>query len=208
MTEAELHRLVDGCKKKDRQSQQMLYQELYGFAMKICLRYAGNRYEASEVLNEGFFKALTNIEKYDKNRPIKAWLSRIMYNASIDYYRANLKESQMEDMEKADNIAVEAVIERKLEYEDLLKMIQSLSPVYRMVFNLYAIDGYSHEEIAEMLSISTGTSRSNLHKARQRLQQMLVLQYSTDNAGFGEMKIVTMTQPPVDKLFRENFRKL
>lgn len=208
MTEAELHRLIDGCKKKDRQSQQMLYQELYGFAMKICLRYAGNRYEASEVMNEGFFKVLTNIEKYDKNRPIKAWLSRIMYNASIDYYRANLKESQMEDMEKADNIAVEAVIERKLEYEDLLKMIQSLSPVYRMVFNLYAIDGYSHEEIAEMLSISTGTSRSNLHKARQRLQQMLVLQSSTDNAGFGEMKIVTMTQPPVDKLFRENFRKL
>lgn len=207
MTEAELHRLIDGCKKRDRQSQQMLYQELYEFAMKICLRYAGNRYEASEVLNEGFFKALTNIEKYDKTRPFKPWLSRIMYNASIDYYRTNLKESQMEDMEKADNMAVEAIIERKLEYEDLLKMVQSLSPVYRMVFNLFAIDGYSHEEIAEMLGISTGTSRSNLHKARQRLQQMLAMQSSTDNAGFREMKIVTMTQP-VDKLFRENFRKL
>lgn len=209
MLEEELHRLIDGCKKKDRQSQQLLYQGLYGFAMKICLRYTSSRYEAIEVLNEGFYKALTHIEKYDKCRPFNAWLSKIMYHASIDYYRANLKAANMEDLEKANDVTVDAVIERKLEYEDLLKMVQSLPNVCRVVFNLYAIDGYSHEEIAEMLGINAGTSRSNLYKARKKLQEMLVLPTPVnDNTGFRDMKIVSISQSDIDHVFRINLRKL
>lgn len=209
MVEEELHQLIDGCKKKERQSQQLLYQGLYGFAMKICLRYTSNRYEAIEVLNEGFFKVLTNIEKYDKCRPFNAWLGKIMYNASIDYYRANLRTAYMEDLEKADDVTVDAVIERKLEYEDLLAMIQNLPSVCRIVFNLYAIDGYSHEEIAEMLGINAGTSRSNLYKARKKLQQMLMLPTSpSDNTGFRDMKIVSISQSDIDNVFRINLRKL
>jgi len=173
MVEKELQRIIDGCIEQDRHSQELLYKKLYGFAMKICLRYAENRYEASDVLNEGFFKAFTNIEKYDKSWPFKAWLSKIMYNASIDYYRTNLKWSQLVGLEKSDVKMNEAAVEHKLDYEDLLSMIQSLPPAYRLVFNLYAVDGYSHEEIAEMLGITASTSRSNLHKARLKLQQML-----------------------------------
>lgn len=185
MAEEELQHLIDGCKKQDRQSQKLLYQRLYGFAMKICLRCANNRYEASEVMNEGFFKAFTNIEKYDNNWPFKAWLKKIMYNASIDYYRANIKWTQMDALEKADDYHLnESAVVQKLEYEDLLSYVQRLPPAYRIVFSLYAIDGYSHDEIAQIMGISAGTSRSNLHKARQKLQQMLngsnTIKYATD----------------------------
>jgi RNA polymerase sigma factor (sigma-70 family) len=173
MIEKELQQIIDGCIEQDRHSQELLYKKLYGFAMNICLRYANNRYEATDVLNDGFFKAFTNIEKYDKSWPFKAWLSKIMYNASIDYYRTNLKWSQLVGFEKSDIKVNEVSIEHKLDYEDLLKIIQRLPPTYRIVFNLYAVDGYSHEEIAEMIGITASTSRSNLHKARVKLQQML-----------------------------------
>ena len=173
MVELELQRIIDGCIEQDRHSQELLYKKLYGFAMKICLRYADNRYEASEVLNEGFFKAFTNIEKYDKSWPFKAWLSKIMYNASIDYYRTNLRWNQFVGLEKSETKMNETTAEHKLDYENLLAIIQRLPPAYRLVFNLYAVDGYSHEEIADMAGISASTSRSNLHKARLKLQQML-----------------------------------
>ncbi|WP_423129556.1 RNA polymerase sigma factor [Gaoshiqia sp. Z1-71] len=178
MAEKDLQKLIDGCRKHDRQSQKLLYQRLYGFAMKICLRFAENRDEASEILNEGFFKVFTNIEKYDDQWPFKAWLGKIIYHASIDYYRANLKWSQMGRLEKTDDVLHQATIEHKLEYDDLLAIVQRLPPAYRIVFNLYAVDGYSHDEIAQMVGISAGTSRSNLHKARQKLQQMLSRPYS------------------------------
>ena len=173
MVEKELQQIIDGCIEYDRKSQELLYKKLYGFAMKICLRFADNPQEASEVVNEGFFKAFTNMDKYDKNRSFLAWLSKIMHNASIDYYRANLKWSQFVELKKSELKAHESAVEHKLDYEDLLSMIQRLPPAYRIVFNLYAVDGYSHEEIAEMTGISASTSRSNLYKARQKLQQML-----------------------------------
>lgn len=173
MIEKELQQLIEGCRKQDRQSQRLLYQKLYGFGMKICLRYANNHQEATEVLNDGFFKALTNIEKYNDNWPFKTWLSKIIYHASIDYYRANLKWTRIEKLEQSEELPNEAIAEHRLGYEDLLAIVQRLPPTYRMVFNLYAIDGYSHEEIADLIGISASTSRSNLYKARQKLQQML-----------------------------------
>ncbi|MEI8115382.1 MAG: sigma-70 family RNA polymerase sigma factor [Bacteroidia bacterium] len=178
MVEKELERIIDGCIEQDRHSQELLYKKLYGFTMKICLRYADNRYEASEVLNEGFFKAFTNIGKYDKNWPFKTWLSKIIYNTSIDYYRTNLRWSQFVDLEKSEPKIHDSNVEHKLDYEDLLATVQRLPPSYRIVFNLYAVDGYSHEEIAEMTGISASTSRSNLHKARLKLQQMLAVPQS------------------------------
>jgi len=194
MIEKELQQIIDGCIEQDRHSQELLYKKLYGFAMNICLRYANNRYEATDVLNDGFFKAFTNIEKYDKSWPFKAWLSKIMYNASIDYYRTNLKWSQLVGLEKSDIKVNEVSIEHKLDYEDLLKTIQQLPPTYRIVFNLYAIDGYSHEEIAEMIGITARTSRSNLHKARVKLQQMLSVPQSVIVLLVLELRKATINQ--------------
>ncbi|MOA02868.1 ECF RNA polymerase sigma factor SigW [compost metagenome] len=173
MTEEQLQLLIRGCINNDRQSQKMLYQAFYGFAMGICLRYANNRYEAAEIVNEGFFKIYTHMDKYDRDRPFKAWLSKIMHNVSIDYYRANIKTTMTDELDEADTKEIKAEIEDKLAYEDLLAIIQRLPTAYRTVFNLYAIDGYSHDEIGQMLHISSGTSKSNLFKARQKLQQML-----------------------------------
>lgn len=174
MTDKDLKELINGCIKKDRQCQKLLYKAFYGFAMGICLRYAGNRDEAAEVMNQGFFKVFTNVEKYDHGRPFKAWLGRIMMNASIDHYRANLKMAYTEDLEKAENVSDNELADKKLNYEELLAMVQQLPQAYRTVFNLFAIEGYGHDEIGEMLGISPGTSKSNLHKARQKLKVMIL----------------------------------
>jgi RNA polymerase sigma-70 factor (ECF subfamily) len=207
MVEDRLKQLIEGCKRQNRNSQQLLYQEFYNFAMKICIRFVSNRYEASEVLNDGFFKALTNIEKYDGNRPFKTWLSKIMYNASIDYYRSNLKNNRMEELDLVNGIEIDAEIEKKLEYDDLLTMVQNLSPSYRAVFNLYAIDCYSHEEIAKVLGISEGASRSNLHKARQKLKQMVILATTVNtNSEPKNFYSVSINQKDIDGLFYRHFR--
>jgi len=192
MSDQELQNIIQGCIKQDRASQKMLYKTLYGFAMGICLRYAGNRYEAAEILNSGFFKALSHIKKYDESRPFKAWLGRIMTNTAIDYYRTNLKVAYTEDIDTAPEISVDESVNAKLNYEDLLALVQKLPNAYRTVFNLYAIDGYSHDEIAAMLGINSGTSKSNLHKARQKLQKMVKDQQGNTGRPGTTMAIHTM----------------
>src|ERR1700742_2912280 len=210
MGEEELHQLIGGCIKQERGSQKMLYKAFYGFSMGICLRYANNRDEAAEVLNQGFFKVFKNIERYDTSRPFKAWLGKIMMNVSIDYYRANLKMAYTEDLDKAEGMTDGELPDRKLNYDDLLAMIQKLPNAYRTVFNLFAVDGYSHEEIGEMLGISSGTSKSNLHKARQKLKQMILEadqsgNNSKYNTGMDFSPIVAINAVDLHKVsFRKN----
>ncbi|MGZ3764615.1 MAG: RNA polymerase sigma factor [Mucilaginibacter sp.] len=182
MGDEELHQLIGGCIKQERGSQKMLYKAFYGFSMGICLRYANNREEAAEVMNQGFLKVFTKIETYDRSRPFKAWLGKIMMNVSIDYYRANLKMAYTEDLDSAEYISDGELADRKLNYDDLLAMVQKLPNAYRTVFNLFAVEGYSHEEIGELLGISSGTSKSNLHKARQKLKVMI---FEADALGKG-----------------------
>lgn len=174
MGEAELHSLIEICLKDDRKGQKMLYKAFYGFAMGISLRYAGNRYEAAEILNQGFLKVFTNLHKFDSTRPFKAWLGRIMMNTAIDYYRSNLKMAYMDDLDKAEHITDNELPDKRINYQELLAMIQQLPQAYRTVFNLYAIEGYTHEEIGDMLGINVGTSKSNLFKAREKLKKMIL----------------------------------
>ncbi|WP_295674082.1 sigma-70 family RNA polymerase sigma factor [uncultured Mucilaginibacter sp.] len=174
MGEKELQELIKCCIKQDSKCQKELYKAFYGFAMGICLRYAGNKDEAAEVMNQGFFKVFSKVGKYNDALPFKAWLGRIMINTSIDFYRSKLKLALNEDLGQAGEISDGELPDRNLNYEDLLKMVQALPHAYRTVFNLFAIEGYSHEEIATMLNINTGTSKSNLHKARQKLKEMIL----------------------------------
>jgi RNA polymerase sigma factor (sigma-70 family) len=139
MGEVELHQLIKGCVKQDRKCQKLLYKAFYGFAMGICLRYAGNRDEAAEVLNQGFFKVFTHISSFDPERPFKAWLGKIMMNVSIDHYRANLKMAYTDDLDSAEHISDGILADKNLHYEDLLRMVQQLPQAYRTVFNLFAI---------------------------------------------------------------------
>ena len=174
MGEAELQELIAGCLQHNRKDQKMLYKAFYGFAMSICLRYAGNRYEASEIMNQGFLKVFTNLQKYDTGRPFIAWVGRIMMNTSVDYYRNNLKLPLNDDLDAAEDIGHDELTNQKLNYDDLLSMIQQLPNAYRTVFNLFAIEGFSYEEIAAQLGISTRTSKSNLFKAREKLKTMVL----------------------------------
>lgn len=142
--------------------------------MGICRRYARQSYEASDILSESFLKIFSHIDQYDTSKPFKSWITKIITNTAIDYYRASLKFAQQDDAEEYEHLGNEASVYGKLAYDDLLALVRSLSPAYQTVFNLYAIDGYSHQEIAEMLGITINTSKSNLHKARKRLQELLV----------------------------------
>ena len=210
MGEEELHQLIGGCIRQEGRSQKMLYKAFYGFSMGICLRYANNREEAAEVMNQGFFKVFTRIETYDTSRPFKAWLGKIMMNVSIDYYRANLKMAYTEDLDKAEYVTDGELADRKLNYDDLLAMIQKLPNAYRTVFNLFAIEGYSHEEIGEMLNISSGTSKSNLHKARQKLKQMISEADKSGNnnnnynQGMDSSQIVAIKKVDIQSVFFNN----
>ncbi|HCN85282.1 MAG TPA: sigma-70 family RNA polymerase sigma factor [Sphingobacteriaceae bacterium] len=169
----ELRPLIEGCLRKELDSQQKLYKRLYGFAMSKCLRYASNKYDAAEILNDGFLKVFKNISKYDYKWPFHAWVGKIMSNTAIDRYRSELKHSHTKELVIAEDIGQEATIYQALNYQDMLKMIQELPASYRTAFNLFAIDGYTHEEISQMLGISVGASKSNLFKARQKLQKAL-----------------------------------
>lgn len=168
-----MQNIINGCIRKDRSSQYLLYKEFYSYCMGICKRYVLNDLDAAEVLNSAFLKVFNHIEKYDTAKPFKAWMGKIITNTAIDHYRANLRFADHDDISEYEHIGNGAVVYQQLAYNDLLNLVQQLSPAYRTVFNLYAVDGYSHEEIAELLNISTGTSKSNLFKARQKLQEML-----------------------------------
>ena len=165
--------ILEGCKSKNRKSQKELYKLFFGFSMKICLRYAESKDEAIEVVNDGFLKVFNNIQRFDGSRPFQSWLSTIMINTSIDHYRARLRRIKMEELHNGHDSQDSESILSKLNYNDLIQLVQKLSISYRTVFNLFVIDGYNHEEISQMLSISVGTSKSNLFKARQQLREMI-----------------------------------
>jgi len=164
---------IEGCLKQDRESQYALFKHFHGYALGICKRYARNADEAGDILNDSFLKVFNHLKAYDASRPFKFWLGRIVTNTAIDYYRASYRFSTHDPLDGHETVHIDSDIYSKLAYEDLLSLIRQLTPAYRTVFNLYAIDGYNHQEIAEMLRISVGTSKANLHKARKKLQEML-----------------------------------
>lgn len=165
--------LIQACIQNDRKSQKELYRLYYGFALRTCLRYAKHKDEAIEVVNDGFMKVFRSLDKYKNEQPFQSWLNTIMINTAIDHYRKRIKQISMQELNEHHEVEDREHILSNINYEDLIKLVQRLSYAYRTVFNLFAIDGYSHEEIAKMLNISTGTSKSNLFKAREQLKGML-----------------------------------
>ena len=141
--------------------------------MGICLRYSKHREEAVEIVNDGFMKVFNNLDKYTVGKSFKGWLRRIMINAAIDYYRKNEKHYNMLDISYANNQETEETALEQLSAQEIINAIQQLPASYRMVFNLFVIEGYKHEEIAAQLNITAGTSKSNLSMARSKLQKIL-----------------------------------
>lgn len=164
---------VDALIRQERWAQKQLYEQHFGKLMGVCMRYAGSRDEALDLLHEGFMKAFQHIGKYNPGTSIFSWLRTLMVNICIDHYRKNLRR-RTADLEIVGNMALDGPdILSSLTEEEILAKVQQLPPVYRTVFNLYVIEGYSHKDIGEMLQITESTSRSNLVKARHKLIEML-----------------------------------
>ena len=150
----------------------------------LCLQYADNYDDASDIMQEGFIKVYHKMDQYRGKGSFEGWMRRIMINSALERYRSQLHMYPLtEQVVKRDEMIYEEVID-KLSANDIIKLVHELPPRYRMVFNLYAIEGYSHKEIAEMMEITTGTSKSNLSRARDILQQR-VKQYFDSNEHIG-----------------------
>jgi RNA polymerase sigma factor (sigma-70 family) len=177
MREKELNKLIAGCINQDRISQKKLYISYYGFAIGTCRRYGNNREQAAEIMNKGFFIVFANIACYKEEKTLKDWIGKIMINISVDHYRPNLKTNLQlayeEEPAREEQITDCEPANKYLNYGHLLSMVQQLSPGYKIIFNLYAIDKFSHDEIATLLKITADTSRSILIKARKKLKEML-----------------------------------
>jgi RNA polymerase sigma-70 factor (ECF subfamily) len=169
-----LSTLITLCRQGYREHQEELYLMFYNYAMSICLRYSKDREEAVEIVNDGFVKLFTKLDRYKDNTSFKAWLRRILINASIDYYRRNEKHYHNVDISYAKYQQVSEDAVSKISEKEIVALIQELPPSYRVVFNLYVIEGFSHREIARELGIGIGTSKSNLAIARSKLKRKLV----------------------------------
>jgi len=146
----------------------------YAYGMSITLRYAESRDEAANILNDAFMKVFSNIKKYNRDRPFKPWFRRIVINTAINQYHKTKKHRQLEELDLSNNgVQKEEQIISGISYDEIIEMVQQLSPAYRTVFNLYVIEGFKHREIADMLDIAVGTSKSNLAKAKRNLQSIL-----------------------------------
>lgn len=175
--------ILKGCIKKNLKSQELLYRQFFGYGMSISLRYSKNKDEAVEILNDSFLKVFDNIEKYNTELSFKSWFRRIVINTSIDYYRKNLKFTNTDSFEDTfETETVDANIIDELNVKDILKLLNQLPEIYRITFNLYEIEGYKHEEIAEKLNITTSTSRSNLTRAKKMLRMSFEKLYETSYA--------------------------
>ncbi len=180
----QLKEIIEGCLRNDRRSQEAIFKLFYGKMMVVCMRYTNDKDTAQEVLQEGFMKVFEKLGAFDYKGSFEGWVRRIVANTAIDAIRRSKKNPILTDNDNDFKIGGENPLEKQetielgeLKAEMAMEAIQKLSPAYRTVFNLYVLEEYSHKEIAEMLGISEGTSKSNLAKAKMNLQKILNKQF-------------------------------
>lgn len=166
--------LIEGCLKKDPKAQEALYRHYSAKMYGISLRYAKNPMEAEDIMQEGFVKVFTHLNDYRFEGSFEGWIRRTFVNTAINYYKRKSRELVEISLENIEIVGAndESVLE-KLSAEELLDLIHQLPTGYRLVFNLYVIEGYSHKEISATMNISENTSKSQLSRARSALQKMI-----------------------------------
>jgi len=169
----EIKNIIIGCLKGNRRDQELLYRRHAARLYAVCLQYSGNDEEARDILQEGFIKIFENLMHYKHEGSFEGWMRRIMVNTALERFRNKYNLYRVDDIDQIPEPDAEPDNEdySGLEAVDLLGIIRELPPKYRVVFNLYAIEGYSHKEISKMVNISEGTSKSNLSRARVILQR-------------------------------------
>lgn len=167
--------IIDGCIRHNRKAQQALWKQYSGFLLGVCMRYATDRSEAEDMLQEAFMKIFFNIGEYEGRGSFRGWMRRIAVNSAITYYHRNLKHRYQVDIDEyvTTETGTAGFEEELCNADDLYRVLGELPPGYRMVFNLYAIEGYKHQEIAEMMQIDVNTSKSQYSRARAALRKKL-----------------------------------
>ncbi|HEY1008895.1 MAG TPA: RNA polymerase sigma factor [Daejeonella sp.] len=166
--------LLEGCKKGDRKAQEHLYKMLAPKMMGVCMRYAKDTYEAEDILQLGFIKVFQKVAEFRGEGSFEGWIRRIMANSAIESYRKNLRTLNVIDIDEVHDQPQSTFDMSGLELKDLMKLVQQLSNGYRLVFNMYVIEGFSHKEIAKELGISEGASKSQLSRARSILKEKIL----------------------------------
>ena len=179
--------LIEGCRKGDRACQKALYERYCRKMMVVCLRYSKSTLEAEDILQESFVKIFQSIKDFRQEAKLETWITRIMVNTALNSQRKKLYLYPMVDVEEI-NLPTDEVSLTGINFNQLLEMVQSLPQGCQVVFNMFAIEGFSHKEIAEMLGISEGTSKSQYARARSLLQSKLLKESSYYNK-YGEGKI-------------------
>lgn len=165
--------LLEGCRRADRKMQHELYKRYAPKMYGVCLRYAGNAEEAEDILQEGFIKVFNKINSFRGEGSFEGWVRRIFVNTAIEHFR---KKTYLQPLTETEENTVEgkylSVLDNLAE-KDIIQLVQQLSPGYRTVFNMYVVEGYTHKQIAEILGISEGTSKSQLSRAKLILQDLV-----------------------------------
>jgi RNA polymerase sigma-70 factor (ECF subfamily) len=175
--------LIKGCIEGNRRLQEQLYRQFAPKMYAVCLRYAGNADDAQDLLQEGFIKVYNNLIKFRGEGSFEGWIRRIFVNTSIEHFRRKnhlrtVNETAEKNIEDKSLTALDNLGEK-----DILNLIQELSPGYRTVFNLYVVEGYQHKEIAQLLGISEGTSKSQLARAKNILQELVTTKLENSHPG-------------------------
>jgi RNA polymerase sigma-70 factor (ECF subfamily) len=168
------YHLIEGCKKGSRTAQEQLYKAYYRALVSLCLRYTKNEADAVEVLNTGFLKVFNNIARYDSGQAsLYTWIRTIVIHSCIDHIKAKEGTLHVFELSAAMEITTPAEALNHINAAELLQLIRELPPATAAVFNLYIIEGFSHKEIAALLSISEGTSKWHVNEGRKKLQHLI-----------------------------------
>jgi RNA polymerase sigma factor (sigma-70 family) len=175
---SEILKIINGCLSGNRRDQELLYRRFAGKLYAVSLQYSGNDEEARDILQEGFIKIFANLGQYKNEGSFEGWMRRVIVNTALEKYRNKHNLYRVDDIDSIVELESEPDNDdyADLQAVDLLNLIRELPPKYRMVFTLYAIEGYSHKEVSSMMNISEGTSKSNLSRARFILQKKLMFQ--------------------------------
>jgi RNA polymerase sigma factor (sigma-70 family) len=174
-----LDEIIQGCLRKKEKSQEMLYKRFFGYALRVALIYNRNRENALEIVNDSFVKVFNQIDRYDNSQLFKNWLAKIVVNTSIDRFRKNKKNIQFDEKETFFVPDESPDIIAQLSAEDILGLMNRLPEIQRLVFSLYEIEGYTHDEISSLLSIPENSSRVYLTRAKRRLRELFEMLFNT-----------------------------
>lgn len=171
--------IIGRCSQGDSKAQELLYRRYFSFAMSLAVRYTCDEGDAMEIVNDSYMKILDRLQEFDSTRSFKSWYGKIVVNSAIDRFRRNLKHSSnLPLVELGETEAMEPEVVSELTAADIILLLGQLPENYRITFNLYEIEGYSHDEIGQMLGISESSSRSSLARAKKMLRELYIKNFT------------------------------